>query len=59
MHERIVYVDDVAYHADDDGELLLDEHDEPIPSYVCICSAFGPHECVCGAWDRPIPGTTW
>ena len=49
------------YHAqlqlDDDGnstgkyQLILDEDDDPIPANVCICHAFEPNECICGAWD--------
>lgn len=56
MLERIVYIDNIAYHTDDDGELLLDEDNEPIPSYICICFAHSDNECCCGAWDRPLPG---
>lgn len=54
--QELVYIGDIAYHADDDGELLLDEDDDPIPAYICICFAHSDNECVCGAWSRPLPG---
>ena len=53
---NLIEIDGKFYHADDDGELLLDEDDEPIPSWKCICFAYSAIECVCGGWDRPIPG---
>ena len=56
MYQRTVYIDDISYHADDDGELLLDEDGYPIPSYICICFAHSANACSCGAWDRPLPG---
>lgn len=56
MYQRTVDVDNVSYHADNDGELLLDEDGDPIPSHICICFAHSDNECVCGAWSRPIPG---
>ena len=56
MYQRTIDVDGVSYHADDDGELLLDEDDEPIPSWKCLCFAHSTLSCVCGAWDRPLPG---
>lgn len=52
-------IDGMQYHTDDDGLLLLDEYNEPILSYICICAAHGAHECVCGAWDRKIEGYDW
>lgn len=55
MYQRIVYIDDISYHADD-GEILLDEDGDPIPSYICICFAHSDNECGCGAWSRPLPG---
>lgn len=47
-------IDGVEYHTQG-GETLLDEHNEPIPAYICICAAYCSHECCCGAWDRPHP----
>lgn len=32
-------------------ELILDENGQPIPATVCLCHAYGPLECSCGAWD--------
>ena len=29
---------------------------EPIPAYICICSAWNANECVCGAWDSKWDG---
>lgn len=40
------------YHVDFDGNIILDEDGEPIPTTICICHAFEPNECVCGAWDN-------
>jgi hypothetical protein len=40
------------YHADSDGNLILDEDGNPIDSKVCICAAWNPYECVCGACDN-------
>lgn len=56
MFERTIDIDGKNYHADDDGNILLDEDGDSIPSYVCICFAHSAIECSCGAWDRPIPG---
>lgn len=39
------------YHTDDEGNILYDENDEPIPLTICICAAREPNECICGAWD--------
>jgi hypothetical protein len=39
------------YHTDLDGNLILDEDGLPIPTTICLCHAFEPNECVCGAWD--------
>lgn len=33
------------------AQLILDENANPIPATVCLCSAYEPSECVCGAWD--------
>jgi hypothetical protein len=53
-------VDGVWYHASEvweDGKptgvlgLVRDEDDHPIPATQCICYAYEPAECVCGAWD--------
>lgn len=52
-------IDGLAYHTDDDGLLLFDEYNEPIPAYICICAAHGEHECCCGAWERKIEGYDW
>lgn len=42
---------DNEFHRDADGELILDEDSNPIPSGICLCSAHSPSECICGAWD--------
>lgn len=41
----------MEYHKDWDGKYILDENGEKIPLTSCICHAFEPNECVCGAWD--------
>ena len=55
-----IEIDDELYHAqtvyDDDGnvigeELILDEDGRPIPAKICLCHAYEPNECCCGAWD--------
>lgn len=43
------------YHKDFDGNFILDENDEMIPMYICICAAWSENECVCGAWYYPLP----
>lgn len=40
------------YHKDSDGNILLDENGEPIPTTICICAAWEPSECCCGAWNN-------
>lgn len=45
----------VEYHQDVLGNLILDENGEPIPDWRCICNAWAGIECVCGAWDKPLP----
>lgn len=47
--------DEKEYHTDEDGELILDEYGEPIESYICLCFAKSEFECMCGAWNVPIP----
>ncbi len=42
---------EVEYHVDFDGDLILDENDQPIPKTICLCFARSLYECVCGAWD--------
>jgi len=32
-------------------EYVLDEDGEVIPTTMCICHAYEPNECCCGAWD--------
>lgn len=39
------------FHKDLDGDYVLDEQGNKIPSNVCICYAREPNECCCGAWD--------
>lgn len=39
-------------------QLVLDEDGNPIPSSVCICNAFEPNECICGAWDD-VDADSW
>lgn len=56
-----VDIDGDWYHAQpiltEDGdatgeyELILDESGDPISAKKCICHAFEPNECICGAWD--------
>jgi len=50
-----IFIDDIEYHADYDGNVLLDEYDEPIPAYLCICCAESSCACICGAYDREVP----
>ena len=45
--ERIVW--DAGYHC------LFDSTGDLIHNYQCVCSAFSASECVCGAWDIPLP----
>lgn len=51
---------EIEYHTrdyyDEEGnivrtELILDCDGEPIPKSVCLCHAYEPNECCCGAWD--------
>lgn len=42
------------YHEDSEGSVIIGEDNLPTPSYVCICSAYNPDECSCGAWDVDI-----
>jgi hypothetical protein len=39
------------YHKNSDGEYVLDEEGDKIPITTCLCHAFEPSECCCGAWD--------
>ena len=60
-----VDIDGDWYHAQpiltEDGdatgeyELILDESGDPISAKTCICHAFEPNECICGAWDDVNP----
>ena len=60
-----VDIDGDWYHAQpiltEDGdttgeyELILDESGDPISAKTCICHAFEPNECICGAWDDVRP----
>lgn len=50
---QIIEIDGEKYHADDDGVVILDENEEPIPAKICLCFAHCPSECCCGAWDMP------
>lgn len=43
------------YHKDEYDKYILDEYGEKIPNYICICAAYSDVECVCGAWDIPLP----
>ena len=38
-----------------DGQPLLDESGQMIECYICLCAAYAPEECSCGAWDWPLP----
>lgn len=40
------------------SELILDEGGEPIPKTICICCAYEPNECVCGAW-ADVDSAAW
>lgn len=42
---------EIEYHVDLEGELILDSDGEPIPNTICLCHAYEPNECICGAWD--------
>ena len=56
-----IEIDGAWYHAQliltengdatDEYELILDESGYPISAKTCICHAFEPTECICGAWD--------
>lgn len=56
-----IEIDGCWYHAqyvydDDDGTVIgldpiLDEEGDLIPTTECICHAYEPSECCCGAWD--------
>ena len=60
-----VEIDGARYHAQpiltEDGdatgeyELILDESGDPISAKTCICHAYEPNECICGAWDDVSP----
>lgn len=43
-----------SYHKDEDGNFILDESGNKIPSTICLCYAHSTNECVCGAWDIPL-----
>ena len=42
------------YHTDFEGNLILDTDGKPIPTSTCICHAYEPNECCCGAWDDVV-----
>ena len=42
---------EVEYHKNSDGEFILDEDGDKIPTSLCLCNAHEPSECMCGAWD--------
>ena len=54
-----VKVNGIEYHADDEGNPLVDEDGDFIESYICLCAAHSSSECCCGAWDRPYPNQDW
>jgi hypothetical protein len=45
------------FHQHEDETYILDENGDLINSYICICYAKSPSECVCGAWNVDI--TEW
>ena len=48
-HSRVMYNDDGSVIGE---ELIIDpDTDEPIPKTICLCHAYEPVECCCGAWD--------
>lgn len=58
-----ITVGNIPYHSEEDydeegnviGEhLILDEKGKPVKKWECLCCAYGPSECICGAWDEPI-----
>jgi hypothetical protein len=51
---QIIKIDGKKYHADDEGVVILDENEEPIPAKICLCFAHCASSCVCGAWDIPL-----
>ena len=57
MTERFKVCEDTGFewHWDDDhDDWLVDEDFNRVLSHICICHAFNEHECVCGAWERPV-----
>lgn len=58
-----IIINDKPYHSEemyDDGGNIIDERPilvdgEMVPKHKCICCAYGPSECICGAWDEPLP----
>jgi hypothetical protein len=43
-----------GYHYDDKNKRYYrNENEDRIPSYVCLCNAYEPSECVCDctSWD--------
>lgn len=54
-----ILINGELYHTDpnldEENSPLLDENGDPIPKYVCLCCAHSSYECVCGAWDVPVP----
>ncbi len=43
------------YHIDLNGQFILDEQGNKIPKSICMCAAWEPNECICGAWDDVDP----
>lgn len=54
-----ICIDGEMYHTgssiDEENSPLLDENGDPIPKHICLCCAYSPNECICGAWDLTIP----
>lgn len=55
MDDKPIEIEGRLYHARDGVVLVDPEGGEPIPYHICICFARDSADCVCGAWDYPIP----
>jgi len=53
-HDRKIVLDGIEYHCDEYGVPYTDQDGDMIPSTKCICSAYEPSECWCGAWDDVV-----